>query len=62
MAIYKFKRFSDMTKINSDGLFKELLTTFFVEFWQSFFPEAVEYLALDSLEIIDKEIFAVWKI
>lgn len=46
-----------MNQLNHDRLFKELLTTFFVEFMQLFFPEAVHYLEPDSLEFIDKEIF-----
>lgn len=46
-----------MTKINHDRLFKELLTTFFVEFIELFFPDIIGYLEADSLEFIDKEIF-----
>ncbi len=46
-----------MSKINHDRLFKELLTTFFVEFIELFFPEMSDYLEADSLEFIDKEIF-----
>lgn len=46
-----------MTKLNHDRLFKELLTTFFVEFIELFFPEMVDYLEADSLEFVDKEIF-----
>ncbi len=38
-----------MPKINHDQLFKELLTTFFVEFIELFFPEVLEYLDLDSI-------------
>lgn len=50
-------KFEIMTKINHDRLFKELLTTFFVEFIELFFPDIVDYLEADSLEFIDKEIF-----
>jgi Domain of unknown function (DUF4351)/Putative transposase, YhgA-like len=46
-----------MPRINHDRLFKELLTTFFVDFLELFFPELVEHLEEDSLEFIDKEIF-----
>ncbi len=46
-----------MPQINHDRLFKELLTTFFVEFIELFFPDVAEYLDADSLEFIDKEIF-----
>lgn len=43
--------------IDHDRLFKELLTTFFVEFLELFFPEVVTYLDTDSLQFLDKEIF-----
>lgn len=43
--------------IDHDRLFKELLTTFFVEFLELFFPEVVAYLETDSLEFLDKEVF-----
>ncbi len=43
--------------IDHDRLFKELLTTFFVEFLELFFPEVIAYLQTDSLEFLDKEIF-----
>ena len=41
----------------SHRLFKELLTTFFVEFLELFFPEVIVYLERNSLEPLDKEIF-----
>jgi hypothetical protein len=43
--------------IDHDRLFKELLTTFFVEFLELFFPEVIAYLESDCLEFLDKEIF-----
>jgi hypothetical protein len=43
--------------IDHDRLFKELLTTFFVEFLELFFPEVIAYLEPNSLEFLDKEIF-----
>ncbi len=43
-----------MTNINHDQLFKELLTTFFVEFLDLFFPSVLEYLDTDSIQFIDK--------
>ncbi|MBW4536655.1 MAG: DUF4351 domain-containing protein [Pleurocapsa minor HA4230-MV1] len=46
-----------MTNINHDQLFKELLTTFFVEFLELFFPSVLEYLDTDSITFIDKELF-----
>jgi Domain of unknown function (DUF4351)/Putative transposase, YhgA-like len=46
-----------MTKINHDRLFKELLTTFFVEFLDLFFPSILEYLDTDSITFVDKELF-----
>lgn len=59
MAICDFcqaiRRF--MARINHDRLFKELISTFFVEFMELFFPATAAYLEADSLEFIDKEIF-----
>lgn len=46
-----------MTKINHDKLFKELLTTFFIEFLELFFPAVLEYLDTNSIEFVDKEVF-----
>jgi hypothetical protein len=46
-----------MARINHDRLFKELISTFFVEFMELFFPATAAYLEADSLEFIDKEIF-----
>ena len=43
--------------IDHDRLFKELLTTFFVEFLDLFLPEVLVYLETDSLEFLDKEVF-----
>ena len=43
--------------IDHDRLFKELLTTFFVEFVELFLPEVAAYLEGDSIEFIDKEVF-----
>lgn len=43
--------------INHDQLFKQLLTTFFIEFLELFFPDILLYLEPDSLEFIDKELF-----
>lgn len=43
--------------IDHDRLFKELLTTFFVEFLELFLPEVREYLDADSLEFLPQEIF-----
>jgi predicted transposase YdaD len=46
-----------MANINHDQLFKELLTTFFVEFLALFFPSVLEYLDTDSIQFVDKELF-----
>lgn len=46
-----------MTNINHDQLFKELLTNFFVEFLDLFFPSVLEYLDTDSITFVDKELF-----
>ena len=43
--------------INHDQLFKELLTTFFVEFLELFFPSVLDYLEPDSVSFVDKELF-----
>ena len=43
--------------MDHDRLFKELLTTFFVEFIELFFPELAAFLERDSVEFLDKEIF-----
>ena len=46
-----------MARINHDQLFKELLTTFFVEFLELFFPSVLEYLDTDTIAFVDKELF-----
>jgi hypothetical protein len=43
--------------IDPDQLFKELLTTFFIEFLELFFPKVRTYLDEDSLVFLDKEFF-----
>lgn len=43
--------------IDHDRLFKELLSTFFVEFLELFLPEVLTYVERDSLEFLDKEVF-----
>ncbi len=43
--------------IDHDRLFKELLTTFFVEFLELFLPELLVYIERDSIEFLDKEVF-----
>ncbi|BAY25793.1 hypothetical protein NIES2100_56010 [Calothrix sp. NIES-2100] len=43
--------------IDHDRLFKELLTTFFWEFIELFFPEITVYLERDSISFLDKEVF-----
>jgi hypothetical protein len=43
--------------IDHDQLFKELLTTFFTEFLELFFPQVRTYLDEDSLVFLDKEFF-----
>ena len=46
-----------MRKIDHDKLFKELLTTFFVEFIELFVPGVVRYLDQASIEFVDKELY-----
>ena len=43
--------------IDHDRLFKELLSTFFIEFIELFFPQVMTYLEPDSLTFLDKEVF-----
>jgi hypothetical protein len=43
--------------MDHDRLFKELVTTFFVEFIELFFPQIALELDRDSIEFLDKEIF-----
>ena len=43
--------------INHDRLFKELISTFFIEFIQLFFPQVAAYLEPEPLEFLDKEVF-----
>ena len=43
--------------IDHDRLFKELISTFFVEFLELFFPEVIAYLDSNSLIFLDKEVF-----
>ena len=40
-----------------DRLFKELLTSFFIEFVQLFLPDVAAYLDPASIEFLDKEVF-----
>src|SRR5215471_17951587 len=40
-----------------DRLFKELISTFFLEFLELFLPEVRAYVDAGSLEFLDKEIF-----
>jgi hypothetical protein len=46
-----------MNTIDHDRLFKELLSTFFIEFIELFFPDVMAYLEPDSIVFLDKEIF-----
>jgi hypothetical protein len=48
---------TDSGGTDHDRLFKELLTTFFVEFVDAFLPDVAAYLDRDSLEFLDKEVF-----
>ncbi len=43
--------------IDHDRLFKELISTFFVEFIDLFFPSVINYLDINSITFLDKEIF-----
>jgi hypothetical protein len=48
---------SESSTTDHDRLFKELLTTFLVEFLELFLPEVLAYLDIDSLTTRDKEVF-----
>jgi hypothetical protein len=41
--------------IDHDHLFKELLTTFFVEFLELFLPDVLRYMDTSTIEFLDKE-------
>ena len=43
--------------IDHDRLFKDLLSTFFLEFLDLFLPSVTTYLEPDSLTFLDKEVF-----
>ena len=43
--------------IDHDRLFKELFSTFFVEFIELFLPDVMAYLEPDSVTFLDKEVF-----
>lgn len=43
--------------IDHDRLFKELISTFFIEFIELFFPQVLEYIDTESIIFLDKEIF-----
>ena len=43
--------------MDHDRLFKELFTTFFVEFVDLFFPELAAYMDAGSITFLDKEVF-----
>lgn len=44
-------------KIDHDRLFKELISTFFLEFIELFFPQVLEYVDSKSVLLLDKELF-----
>ncbi len=46
-----------MKTLDHDRLFKELLTTFFQEFMEAFFPEADRMLDYSYLEFLTQEVF-----
>jgi len=46
-----------MSNIDHDRLFKELLTNFFREFMEAFFPQADRLLDYSYLEFLTQEVF-----
>ena len=53
----KFTAKNMADNIDHDRLFKELISTFFVDFIALFFPSILEYLDTNSINFLDKEIF-----
>jgi hypothetical protein len=49
---------STATMIDHDRLFKELLSTFFVEFLELFLPEVARAIEPDSVSFLPQEYFA----
>jgi hypothetical protein len=47
-----------VARIDHDRLFKELIETFFFDFVDLFLPEAAQDLDRDSINFLDKELFA----
>lgn len=45
------------TMIDHDGKFKRLLSKYFLEFIDLFFPDLVDYLERDSIALLDKELY-----
>ncbi|ACB52787.1 hypothetical protein cce_3439 [Crocosphaera subtropica ATCC 51142] len=43
--------------VDHGRLFKELLSTFFIEFIDLFFPQVITYVDKNSINVLDKEIF-----
>ena len=43
--------------VEHDRLFKELITTFFVEFLELFFPPVLSYVEPGTLEFLNQEVF-----
>ena len=43
--------------VDHDRLFKDLISTLFIEFIELFFPEVMNYLDPDSITFLDKEVF-----
>jgi predicted transposase YdaD len=43
--------------IDHDGLFKQLISSFFLEFVELFFPDLAELLEPNSITFLEKEIF-----
>jgi hypothetical protein len=57
IALFSSKCYFTLMAINHDQLFKELLTTFFVEFLELFFPSVLEYLDTSTITFVNKELF-----
>jgi hypothetical protein len=51
------QKMGNQEPIDHDRLFKELISTFFLEFLELFFPQVVKYLEPESITFRDKEVF-----
>ena len=56
-SFFNYLTMTSSPSLNHDRLFKELLSTFFLEFIELFFPQVADYLEPNTLHLLDKEVF-----